>query len=250
MDSKAITNTPEIVALGLDSLIIRFSWVPSDQTTRIVQDFQRLLAAAKVFGLRESATALASVIVTFDRFQITRAEMIATLQDLLAIQKAEPINPIAPNRIWHIPVAFGGDYGPQLGQAANMAGFTEKSAIENISGADLSVLSIGFAPGQPYIGLLDNAWNIPRQTELTPQVPAGALVVAVRQLVLFANPSVTGWRQVGYTAFRPFDVHRAEPFALALGDGMRFHPVSHAEMAALDQSNDSGLGGALCEVVT
>ncbi len=107
------------------------------------------MAAAKVFGLRESATALASVIVTFDRFQITRAEMIATLQDLLAIQKAEPINPIAPKRIWHIPVAFGGDYGPQLGQAANMAGFTEKSAIENISGADLSVLSIGLPWASP-----------------------------------------------------------------------------------------------------
>jgi KipI family sensor histidine kinase inhibitor len=250
MDSKALTDTPEIVALGLDSLIIRFSLVPSDQTIRIVQDFQRLLEAAKIVGLRESATALASVIVTFDRIQISRDAMIDTLRDLFSVQSSNAIARTTPSRIWHIPVAFGGDYGPQLHQASEMVGFSEKEAVENITNADLSVLSIGFAPGQPYIGLLDNVWNIPRQTELTPQVPAGALVVAVRQLVLFANPSVTGWRQVGYTAFRPFDIKRAEPFALALGDGMRFHMVSHNEMAALDLANDDGLGGARCEVVT
>jgi allophanate hydrolase subunit 1 len=84
---------------------------------------------------------------------------------------------------------------------------------------------------------------------LTPKVPAGALVLAVRQLVLFTNPSVTGWRQVAYTAFRPFKFDRADPFALRLGDGLRFHAVSHDDMHALDAGNTDGLGGARCEVL-
>ena len=39
--------------------------------------------------------------------------------------------------------------------------------------------------------------------DLNAEVPAGALVTAVRQLVLFANPSPTGWRQIGMSALNP-----------------------------------------------
>ena len=53
---------------------------------------------------------------------------------------------------------------------------------------------------------------------------------------------------MAYTAFRPFKFDRADPFALRLGDGLRFHAVSHDDMHTLDAGNTDGLGGARCEV--
>lgn len=240
---------PEIRALGLDSLIVRFAWTPSDATAQAIQQFQARLQETPFDGITEIASALASVIVTFDRSRLSRDALRQHLTQVLGTLRADQASDFSPTRRWHIPVAFGDEYGPQLSEAAQMAGVTQATAISELTGEDLTVLAIGFAPGQPYIGLLANHWDIPRQTELTPKVPAGALVVAVRQLVLFTTPSVTGWRQVGYTAFRPFVLDRPEPFALKQGDALRFHVVTSSDMQTLDASNHDGLGGARCEVL-
>ncbi len=250
MTAQNAAPFPCLLPFGVDSIVVRFAWTASDTATRAVQNFQRAITAAALPGVVETATALASVIISFDRGVTTRAVVCDQVQQILDSTDWTRTQPPPAQRIWHIPVAFGGDYGPQLDQVAQMISRTPDQAIAEITDTDLRVLSIGFAPGQPYIGLLDPHWNIPRQTELTPQVPAGALVVAVRQLVLFTNPSVTGWRQVGYCGFRPFLADRADPFALKLGDVLKFHAVSHSDMTTITASDDAGLGGARCESVS
>ena len=249
MGTTQLLTTPEIHPLGLDRLVVRFAWVPLDAATAAVGRFQALVADLSPNGVVDVASALASVSVTFDRTKVSRQEVIDILNPLARDAISAESEARTYKRIWHIPIAFGGPYGPQLQETAELAGVTPDTVVRDITENQLSVLSIGFAPGQPYIGLLPERWNIPRQPELTPKVPAGALVLAVRQLVLFTNPSVTGWRQVAYTAFRPFKFDRADPFALRLGDGLRFHAVSHDDMHTLDAGNTDGLGGARCEVL-
>ena len=94
--------------------------------------------------------------------------------------------PLPPGRrLWRIPVVLGGDEGPQFAEAARLAGLDAARARAAIATAQLRVLALGFAPGQPYMGELPEAWDIPRQSGLTPKVPGGALVVAIRQLIIF-----------------------------------------------------------------
>src|SRR5690606_20631956 len=127
-----------------------------------------------------------------------------------------------PARRWTIPVAFGDEHGPQLDEVAKAVGCSPDAAIRQICDADLRVLVIGFAPGQPYIGLLPEAWNLPRQSGLTPSVPTGAIVVAGRQIVMFGAESTTGWRQVGRTAFRSVRPTDETPMPLMPGDAIRY----------------------------
>ena len=61
-------------------------------------------------------------------------------------------------------------------------------------------------------------------------MPAGSLVVALRQLVLFTNDAPTGWRQIGQTAFRTFDPASDTPFRLRTGDEIEFVRVDRAGM--------------------
>jgi inhibitor of KinA len=149
-------------------------------------------------------------------------------------------------RLWRIPTVWGGAEGPQLGEAAGMAGLSEAEAARELSAARLRVLAIGFAPGQPYLGELPERWALPRQTGLTPEVPEGAVTVAVRQVVLFANPSPTGWRWVGRTAFRCFRPEAADPFPLRPGDEVVFEAVTPEAMARIraeDPGRRRGRGG-------
>jgi allophanate hydrolase subunit 1 len=99
------------------------------------------------------------------------------------------------------------------------------------------VLAVGFAPGQPYLGPLGEEWNLPRLKALQ-QVPAGALVQAISQFVLFTGPAPTGWRHVGQTAFRCFRPDGAVPIPLTPGDEVVFTPVSKPEFIRI-RDNDS-----------
>jgi len=234
---------PEVLPLGPDGIVLRLGLRVTEAVTAQVQALAARLRARPPDGVEEVATALASVLLRFDPACVSRSDLVAALAPFLDLPADPPPAPIL--RRWTIPAAFGGEAGPQLADLARKVGIPETRAVEALCASDLAVLAIGFAPGQPYLGLLPPPWDIPRQSELTPQVPAGALVVAVRQVVLFANPSMTGWRQAGLCAFRPFQADRAEPFALRAGDAIRFVPICTSELAAL--AGGDGLGGARLE---
>ena len=230
-------KSTEISPLGPDGVLLCFAKASSPEVTDQVLGFAETLRAATLPGVTEIATALTSVLVKFDPDCISRAALTDLLHPLLADQQTETFH---AQRRWMIPVAFGGEAGPQLAEA---------QALRDLTQTELRVLAIGFAPGQPYIGRLPEAWEIPRQPQLTPSVPAGALVVALRQLVLFGNVSTTGWRQIGLCAFRPFKIDRAHPFALRQGDAIRLVAAPLDEIRALGRNPDA-LGGARCEVLT
>jgi allophanate hydrolase subunit 1 len=99
------------------------------------------------------------------------------------------------------------------------------------------------------LGELPKNWDIPRQQGLTKSVPAGALIVAIRQLVLFTNASPTGWRHVGQTGFKTFRPSSETPFALSPGDELCFPAVPRAELEKIMAHDSTGMGGAETEVL-
>jgi KipI family sensor histidine kinase inhibitor len=238
-------DAPSLFALGQDAVLIRFGDGQASNPEKALH-FAELVTAANIVGALDVAPSLASVQVRFAPDVISRAGLIAALQPSLAMIDT-PAVAHPPAHRWVIPVSFGGDTGPQLAEAAQLAGVTPTQAVAELTQTALQVLAIGFAPGQPYLGHLPENWGMPRQSALTPCVPAGAIVVAIRQIVLFANTSPTGWRWIGQSAFQPFNPDRQNPFALRPGDSVRFAPVDAATIDALRTSDASGLGGATCE---
>ena len=76
---------------------------------------------------------------------------------------------------------------------------------------------------------------------------AGAVVVAVRQIVIFGAASTTGWRQVARTGFRTFVPDRETPMLLKAGDAIRYAPIGAAEIEGL--MTPDGMGGARLEIL-
>lgn len=233
--------TIEFLPLGPDGVLMRLATRTSPEASAAVRALLARVEAAAPDGVTEVAGGLGSVLVRFDPGAVSRGALVARLRDLPQAEGAA-----MARRLWRIPAAFGGAAGPQFGEAAELAGLGEAEALRDLTETTLDILTIGFAPGQPYLGHLPPAWDIPRQSGLTPKVPAGAVVVALRQVIPFTGASTTGWRQVGRTAFRPFLRGRAEPFALRPGDRLRFEAVPEAEVARREADAD-GLGGAVVE---
>jgi KipI family sensor histidine kinase inhibitor len=233
MTTQHIAEWPKIDTAGVDGFIVSFAPVLGESANRAALAFKAAIEHEDWPGVEECSTALVSAYLRFDLGAGDPAALLGRLQDLLASRDWYTAPLPGGRRLWRVPTVFGTDLAPQLEEAAALAGLSPAQAIADLTGAPLRVMTIGFAPGLPYLGELDPRWNIPRQTDLTPSMPRGALAVAIRQIVLFPVPSPTGWRQVGQTALRLFDPADADPFLLRPGDEVLFQSVDAQTLHAV-----------------
>lgn len=238
---QAGTGFPVIRPVGLTGILVSFSDRLEEQANRAALAFRAALREAAWPGVEETSTSLASTFLRFDPLVLSYPALCDRLSDLLASRDwgAAPLP--AGRRLFRVPTVFGTDLAPQLEEAAAEAGLSAEDAIADLGTTRVRVLTIGFAPGQPYLGRLGPQWDLPRQTALTAQVPVGALVLAVRQFTLFAAPSPTGWRHVGQTHFRCFRPEATDPFPLAPGDEMLFDPIPRADFLRLAARERDGV---------
>jgi len=240
-------GVPRIGRVGLDGLLVSFGDRLTEAGNRAALAFRAAVERERPAGVEESAPSLVSVFLRLDALRVDPAEVARELHTLLDSRDWYAAELPEGRRLWRIPTVFGTDLAPQLAEAAAAAGLSPEAAAGEIAGTRVRVQTLGFAPGQPYLGPLPGHWDIPRQTALSARVPEGALVVAIRQLVLFAVSTPTGWRHVGQTAFRPFRPEAEEPFVLRPGDEAIFDPVDRAEYDRLRAAGPDG--GASCEAL-
>ncbi|GAB4272568.1 MAG: 5-oxoprolinase subunit PxpB [Pararhodobacter sp.] len=238
---------PRIRTLGVDGVLISFGDRLEEPANRAALALRDAIERAGWDGIEETTSSLVSTYLRFDPLHCDAATVTARLESLLATRDWSTAPLPRGRRLWRLPTVFGTDLAPQLAEAATMAGLTPEAAIAQIAATRLTVRTIGFAPGQPYLGDLPPAWDIPRQTGLTPRVPEGAVTVAIRQIVLFAISAPTGWRHVGQTAFRLFRPEAPEPFALRPGDEVIFDPVAPDKLERM--RGDGPDGGASFETL-
>lgn len=244
-----MTDFPVVRTVGLSGVLVTFAEAMTGPANRAALAFRAVVDAEGLPEVRETSMSLVSVYVVADLVTVDANALIDKLRVLLD-QQDWYAAPLPKGRtLWHIPTVYGTDLAPQLEEAATVAGLDPDEAIRQLSTTRVRVLTIGFAPGQPYLGELDEVWNIPRQQGLTKSVPAGALVVAIRQLVVFTNATPTGWRHVGQTAFRTFRKTTAHPFALTPGDELVFPQVSRDKLEEIIAKDTSGNGGAEQEAI-
>lgn len=236
---------PQIRIMGVSGVLVRFADTLSEAANRASLAFRAAVEAEAWPGVAETSTALASTFLRVDPLQVdprhiaARAEALATSKDWAAM-------PMPKGRqLWRIPCAWGGALGPDLADAARQAGMSEAEAVAELSTTRTRVLALGFAPGQPYIGELGAHWNLPRRSSLQ-QVPAGAVLLAVQQFVLFAAPGPTGWCHVGQTAFATYSADADPPMPLRPGDEIVFEQARPDEITALQAKCDPR-GGAIAE---
>ena len=245
-----MTDVPQIRTVGLSGLLVTFAEKMTEPANRAALAFRAAVDAADWPEVSETSTSLVSTFMAVDLATTPAEAMKERLEELL--QSRDWLSaPLPEGRtLWQVPTLYGTDLAPQLEEAAAVAGVDPDAAVKEISTSRVRVLTIGFAPGQPYMGELSETWNIPRQQGLTKSVPAAALIIAIRQLIVFTNAAPTGWRHIGQTAFKTFRPDADQPFTLSPGDELTFPSISRAEYDEIKAKDASGLGGATHEALT
>jgi len=174
-------------------------------------------------GVRDVVSTYRSVAVYFDPLVTDARDVQASLE-----RAAEtPISPVH-GRLLEIPVEYGGQWGPDIGDVATFSGQSAEAVVRRHSDREYRVFMLGFLPGFAYLGPVDPVIAMPRRAAPRERVRAGSVGIAGQQTGVYSLDSPGGWQIVGHTFTRMFDAEQWPAALLAPGDGVRFVPQPHA----------------------
>ena len=186
-----------------------------------------LVERERIAGVRDVVPTYRSVAVYFDPLRTDYA----ALQDFLSRTAGDYHRDERDGRgavggaPVRIPVRYGGEHGPDLGDVAAFAGLSEADVIATHVAAVYRVFMMGFLPGFPYMGTVDSRIAAPRRTSPRVRVPAGSVGIAGSQTGIYPIETPGGWQLIGRTDVRLFDLSRPMPFLLKAGDAVEFYAV-------------------------
>lgn len=127
--------------------------------------------------------------------------------------------------IMKIPVCYDEEFGIDLVHIAKEKKLSKEEIVQLHTAIQYRVYMLGFLPGFPYLGEIDERIVMPRKPQ--PQtVAAGSVAIAGKQTGIYPLTSPGGWSVIGRTPIKVFDAEKEELTLLKAGDTVEFYSIS------------------------
>jgi KipI family sensor histidine kinase inhibitor len=223
---------PRFLEASDQSLLVRFAERASDESWRRVWDLVESLERARPDGVLHWQPASASVLVRFDPLRTDAALVAARLREGL---REVTVDSPRGSRLVEVPVAYGGDYGPDLADVAAHCGLSAEEVVTQHSAGIYRVDFFGFVAGFAYLSGLPPRLATPRLAAPRVHVPAGSVAIGGTQTAIYPAATPGGWRLIGRSPRRPARVASEAWTLFQPGDQVRFVPIPAAEFAQLSE---------------
>jgi KipI family sensor histidine kinase inhibitor len=177
--------------------------------------------------LGRAVPAYASVLVPFDPVALSVSGAASIVESIVSgVRAAAAEASDGRRRLVEIPVRYGGEGGPDLDDVASLHDLAPEEVVELHAGVEYTAFFLGFAPGFAYLGPVPAPIATPRLDVPRPRVPAGSVAIGGTQTAVYPTETPGGWRLIGRTDARLWDVTRDAPALIRPGDRVRFVPVT------------------------
>ncbi|MGJ7609008.1 5-oxoprolinase subunit PxpB [Variovorax sp. LT1R20] len=207
---------PRLHLLGDAALLCE---LPAPATLVQQQRIWALAAEAREWpGVGEVLPGMNNLTLTFDPTAIELDALTAQVLEAWPKLSAKAVD----GRLVEIPVAYGGEHGPDLGDVATHTGLTPAEVVRRHSAGEYVVYLLGFLPGFAFMGGLAPELATPRRAEPRTAVPARSVGIGGEQTGIYPLVSPGGWQLIGRTSLEMFDPTAESPTLLRPGDRVRF----------------------------
>lgn len=228
-----------IFPLGDDALTIDFGAIISSAVNDKVHRLADYINHHKFAGFVETVPAYASLTIFYNISKVRKAfengkTSFENVKDL--VEKA--INQTADNtksepRTVEIPVCYDAEFAPDIEFVAALNNLSASEVITLHIKTTYRVFMIGFLPGFPYLGEVDERIAAPRKSEPRLRVAKGSVGIAGRQTGIYPLESPGGWQIIGRTPLELFNPQADAPTLLQSGDLVRFKAIDKDIYATL-----------------
>ncbi len=202
--------------LGDSAINIEFGDQIDPDINRRVHDFADLIQREPLNGIIECVPTYCALLVHYDPLVLSYQELIQWLDAQSKITNSQLL---ITNRLIEIPTSYDGE---DLDFVAQHNHLSVEDVIHIHSETEYRVYMMGFTPGFAYMGKLDSRIVIPRLDSPRKLVKAGSVGIAGEQTGIYPIDSPGGWRLIGRTDVKLFDLDRDPPFLFAPNDRVRF----------------------------
>jgi KipI family sensor histidine kinase inhibitor len=215
--------TVRYLPLGDSALNIQFGDQIDPEINQRVHAFAETIQREPLNGIIECVPTYCALLVHYDPLRLTYQELTNHLNTLPLTHHAKhhAARSTSP-RLIEIPTLYDGE---DLDFVAQHNHLSIQDVIHIHSQTEYRVYMMGFTPGFAYMGKLDPPIVTPRLDSPRKLVKAGSVGIAGEQTGIYPLDSPGGWRLIGRTEVKLFDLDRDPPFLFAPNDRVRFVPV-------------------------
>jgi KipI family sensor histidine kinase inhibitor len=214
-----MTFKPKILPVGDSAVLVELGDEIDIPINQRVHALAALVNTSSLAGVIETVPAYATLLVHYDPLILSFVEIENYLQGKMA--KIVDSEFGKPKRV-EVPVRYGGEYGVDLESVARHCQLRVEDVIRIHSQKIYTVFMMGFTPGYPYMGKLDDVIVTPRLESPRPRVPAGTVAIAGSQTGIYTIDSPGGWQLIGWTSLQLFSPESNTPFLFSPGDEVKF----------------------------
>lgn len=197
-------------------------------------------------GVTEIVPAYSSLTLYYDPAKISKPAPTITVFEWMKQQvHTRLVEKILSGKTEHniirIPVCYQAGLAPDFLPMASSINLTAEQLISIHTEKIYKVYMLGFLPGFPYMGEVDERIVMPRKNQPV-NVAAGSVGIAGRQTGIYPLNSPGGWQIIGRTPLKLFDRANDEPTLLNAGDNVQFYSINmdeYQEMANHFRKNAS-----------
>lgn len=208
--------------LGDSALLVEFGNEINPAINQRVHAFNALLQTNGIAGIIETVPAYCTLLIHYDPLILTFDEVAYWVRDKMT--QLDDSFHRTPRQL-EVPVRYGGVSGPDLETIAASKGISTADVIRIHSAREYTVYMMGFTPGFPYLGILDERLIMPRLETPRTLVRAGTVAIAGSQTGIYPLDSPGGWHLIGWTPLKLFDPISDSPFLFGPGDVVKFIPI-------------------------
>ena len=209
----------KMMPAGDTALVVEFGTSIDPKINDQVVSYQTYLEKNPPPGVIELLPTYRSLMITYDPVRTNYQELESHLFALVVEDST------TRGKTVEIPVSYGDQDGPDLEAVAVLTGLTPARVIALHSQPLYRVYMIGFAPGFPYLGGLDQRLFVPRLKRPRTRIRAGSVAIGGEQTGIYPFAGPGGWRIIGRTELELFDVFGHPPARVQAGDRIRFVPT-------------------------
>ncbi|MFJ7826332.1 5-oxoprolinase subunit PxpB [Psychrobacillus sp. NPDC096623] len=230
-----------IKPLGDSALIVQLGEGISLTLNKKVKSLSAIISRTPFGGIIELVPAYNNITVYYNPFVVHNSypgstgafDKVANHIKKLALQITEEEN--TEKRIVEIPVCYGGEYGPDLAHVAELHRMSPEDVINIHTNSECIVYLLGFAPGFPFMGGMDERIATPRRETPRLSIPRGSVGIAGKQTGIYSLETPGGWQIIGRTPFDLFLPTESPPTLLQAGDQIHFVSITHEEYVAYEE---------------
>jgi len=212
--------------MGDRGILIHFEQKISPDISAKIRRFMSKLDEAKNEAVIEVLPAYATVCIVYNplimRYEAIKGFLGGLLEDS---QGGESLNAA----VFEIPVLYNEETGPDMGFVSEYSRLSPDEIVQIHTSGEYLIYMLGFAPGFPYLGGMDERIAAPRLKVPRQKIVPGSVGIAGSQTGMYPIESPGGWQLIGRTPLKLYDPHRNPPVYYNAGDYIKYRPIDEAE---------------------